>query len=70
MKFCVIHELEQHLPAAMYKYEWQMAEKGRGKVYSAVTGIERWLPMLFAGLHVVLAVMIILAIVGVMDWTQ
>ena len=31
VKFDVIHEFEQHLPAAMYKYEWQLAEDGRGK---------------------------------------
>ncbi len=70
VKFSVIHQLEQHLPAAIYRYEWQMAEEGRGKVYRAVTGIERWLPSLFGGLHVVLAAMIVLAIVGVVDWTQ
>ena len=70
VKFGVIHEFEQHLPAAMYKYEWQLAEEGHGKVYRAVTTIERWIPILFAALHVVLAVMIILAIAGVVDWTK
>ena len=70
IKFHVIHEFEQHLPAAMYKHEWRLAERGQGKVYRAVTTIERWIPFLFAALHVVLAVMIILAIAGVMDWTK
>ena len=68
VKFKIIHEFEEHLPAAMYKYEWQLAEEGRGKAYRAVTRIERWIPVLFAGLHVVLAVMIVLGMVGVMDW--
>ena len=70
VKFDVIHKFEQHLPAAMYKYEWKLAEEGRGKTYRAVTTIERWIPILFAALHVVLAMMIILAIAGVMDWTK
>ncbi len=70
IKFDVIHEFEQHLPAAMYKHEWMLAEGGQGRNYRAVTTIERWIPILFAVLHVVLAMMIILAIVGVMDWMK
>ena len=70
IKFGVIHELEQRLPAAMYKHEWHLAEEGHGKTYRAVTTIERWIPILFAVLHVVLAVMIILAIAGVVNWTK
>lgn len=70
VKFKVIHEFEQHLPAEMYKYEWHLAEEGQGKTYRAVTTIERWIPMLFAALHVVLCIMIILAIAGVIDWAK
>ena len=70
IKFDVIHEFEQHLPAAMYKHEWRLAEEGQGTAYRAVTKIERWIPLLFAGLHVVLTVMVILAIFGVVDWTK
>ena len=70
IKFDVIHEFEQHLPAAMYEYEWTLAEEGQGTPYRAVTKIERWIPILFAGLHVVLTVMVILAIIGVVDWTK
>ena len=70
IKFDLIHELEQHLPAAIYKHEWQLADEGEGKTYRAVTKIERWIPILFAGLHVVLTIMVILAIVGVVDWTK
>ena len=68
VKFDVIHKLERHLPASIYKYEWQLAEEGRGKSYRAVTEIERWIPVLFAALHVCLTIMIILAIAGVVDW--
>ena len=70
VKFEVIHEFEQHLPAAMYKHEWQLAEEGRGKAYRAVTTIERWIPILFGVLHVVLAIIITLAIVGALDWVK
>ena len=70
IKFDVIHELEEHLPAAVYKHEWRLAEEGRGKTYRAVTKIERWIPILFGVLHALLAVMIALAIAGVLDWTK
>ena len=70
VKFQVIHEIECHLPAALYRYEWQLAEDGRGKSYRAVTKIERWIPILFAVLHVILGIVVILAISGVMDWAQ
>ena len=66
----VIHELEKHLPASIYKYEWHLAQERQGKTYRAVTTIERWIPILFAALHVVLASMIILAIADVADWTK
>lgn len=70
VKFDVIHEFEQNLPAATYRYEWYLAEEGKGKTYRSVTTLERWIPILFFGLHVSLAIMIILAIAGVTDWTN
>ena len=70
IKFDVIRQLEHHLPAVLYDYEWQLAEEGKGKTYRAVTGIEQWIPVLFAILHVILATVIILAIAGVVDWTR
>lgn len=70
VKFKVIHEFEEHLPAAMYKYEWQLAEGGQGKTYRTVTTRERWIPGLFAVLHVVLAIIIGLSIAGVLELAQ
>ena len=67
IKFDIIHEIELRLPAKIYKYEWQLAEGGRGKTYRAVTRIERWIPILFAILHAILAVLIILAMFGILD---
>ena len=58
VKFKVIHELEQHLPAALFRYEWELAEHGQGKAYNPVTHIEQWLPIAFCVLHFILAVII------------
>ena len=65
VKFQIIHELEQHLPAIIYQYEWGLAEHGRGRSYRAVTTIEKWIPILFAFLHAILGIIIILSLVGI-----
>lgn len=70
VKFKLIHEMEKHLPAAIYAHEWQLVKEGKGKVYKPVTTIERWLPILFAALHAVLGIMIVLAITDVLDLIQ
>ena len=63
----MLHELERHLPAAMYQYEWELAEHGHGRSYRAVTTIERWIPGLFAVLHLVLGAVMILSLAEVLD---
>ncbi len=70
IKFNVIHEFELHLPAAPYRYEWHLAERGQGKAYRTVTTLERRIPALFAVLHAVLAVIIILEIAGILEWAK
>lgn len=70
VKFEIIHEFEEHLPAAMYKCEWQLAEGGQGKAYRAVTTRERWVPGLFAGLHAILAIRIILEVTCILNWVK
>ena len=65
IKFGVIHEFEQHLPAAMYEYEWRLADNGQGKSYRATTAIEKWIPILFAFLHVCLGIVIALSLIGI-----
>ena len=64
VKFKVIHELEQQLPAALYEYEWHKAQKGRGKAYRPLSHLERWVPVIFVALY------FLLAIVGVMGLFQ
>ena len=61
VKFKVIHELEQHMPAALYDYEWKKAQEGRGKVYHPLSHLERWIPLIFMILYVLL---VLLGIVG------
>ena len=53
VKFKIIHELERKLPAALYTYEWRLADGGRGKRYRPVTDIERWIPLVFLVLHLI-----------------
>ncbi len=59
VKFKIIGELEEHLPAAVYKHEWRLAEDGRGETYQEVSKIESLVPWLFAALHVVLTAWIV-----------
>ena len=59
VKFKLIHRLEQYLPAPLFTREWNMARGGRSKSYTKVTDIERWIPLIFTVLHVVLAVTLI-----------
>lgn len=56
VKFKVIHELEQHMPAALYNYEWKRAEEGRGKAYHPLSHLERWVPIIFMALYIILGV--------------
>lgn len=56
VKFSVIHELEQHMPAALYDYEWKRAGRGRGKAYHPLSHLERWIPIVFMILYMLLAV--------------
>jgi carbon starvation protein CstA len=56
VKFEVIHELERHMPAAVYHYEWERAQEGRGKAYRPLSHLERWIPIIFMILYLVLGI--------------
>lgn len=56
VKFKVIHELERHMPADLYAYEWKKADEGRGKAYHPLTHLERWIPVVFMILYVILGI--------------
>ena len=53
-KFKVIHELEDYLPVALFRYEWHSCELGQGKAYRPITHLERWIPLIFAIVYVAL----------------
>lgn len=63
VKFKVIHELEQQMPAAPYEYEWQIAEEGRGKAYHPLSHLERWIPIIFVVLYVLVTFINVLDVV-------
>lgn len=70
-KFEIIHELEEYLPAALYDYEWQLLEEGRGKTYWPTTHIEKWMPLVFLAIHALaLAASIYFAVCGLPDWAR
>jgi hypothetical protein len=56
VKFEVIHELEQRMPAALYRYEWDKAEHGRGTKYHPLSHLERIIPIIFVVLYAVLGI--------------
>ena len=68
VKFDIIHELERHLPATLFHYEWQLAGEGESRSYNLVTYIERWIPIAFVALHLAAMVLTVLTIVGLMNW--
>ena len=62
-KFAVIHELENQLPVALFRHEWFVCGHNRKKRdkpvedrYIPLTHLERWVPVAFAGLYIILAV--------------
>lgn len=57
-KFKVIHEIEERLPLALYKYEWvECLKEGKNKeVYYPFSHIELIIPWVFAILYFVLII--------------
>lgn len=56
-KFAVIHEIEKHLPLALYKYEWQILGEGKDKTkYYPFSHIELWIPRIFGILYLALGI--------------
>ena len=55
-KFDVIHEIERKLPLALYKAEWDALGRGQdSRKYKPLTDVEKWVPVIFIGLYVVIA---------------
>ena len=52
VKFTIISDLEKHLPVRLYTHEWKLAKGDNPNAYLSVTDIERWIPVLYAALHI------------------
>lgn len=57
-KFKVIHQIESQLPVALYENEWKILEEGRGEYYLPFTHIEQFIPFIFAGLYILLMLVV------------
>lgn len=54
-KFAVIHKIEENLPLALYKYEWEVLGKGEDKSkYYPFSHIELWIPWVFGIIYALL----------------
>lgn len=56
-KFEVLYELEEDLPYAVYKKEWDKLGKGKNpKIYKPLTSIEKFIPKTFIVLYCLLSI--------------
>lgn len=63
-KFAVVHEIEEKLPLALYKYEWEILEKGKNKKkYYPFSHIELSIPKFFAFLYLFLEMYFIFTLI-------
>ena len=61
-KFKVIHEIEQHLPLALYDYEWKILEEGKNKkIYYPFSHIELLIPWVFGIIYFILGTVFVLS---------
>lgn len=58
-KFRVIHMLENYLPAALYRYEWQLLEKGKKKVHIPMSVVEAGIPKVFMILYTIMIILML-----------
>lgn len=54
VKFKIIHQIEDCLPLALYRYEWEVAKQGDGTKYRPISHIEMWIPWVFGVLYVLI----------------
>ena len=56
-KWEVVQQIEERLPISPYAAEWDAVERGRNpKLYRPLSHIERVVPWIFAGLHLIVLV--------------
>jgi len=60
-KFKVIHQIEQHLPIALYDYEWEILGKGKDKkIYYPFSHVELCIPWLFGIIYLAIGIICVL----------
>jgi hypothetical protein len=56
-KFRVVHAMESKLPSAPYSAEWKaLGQEERPDLYRPFTDAEKYIPRVFVGLYVLLAI--------------
>lgn len=65
-KFVIIHLLEERLPARLFSAEWDALRHGDGTVYHPFAKTEKVVPLVFAALYVVLALLMALEVFGIL----
>jgi hypothetical protein len=62
-KFAVIHKIEENLPLAIYKYEWQVLGEGKDEsTYYPFSHVELWIPWVFGMIYLLLGLYFLLKI--------
>ena len=56
-KFKIIHKLEDYLPASIFKYEWQILERGKTKIYLPLTVVEKGIPNVFIAMYILIIIL-------------
>ena len=57
VKFKVIHQIEQHLPLALYDYEWEILGKGEDKnIYYPFSHVELCIPWVFGIIYLAIGI--------------
>lgn len=65
-KYAIVGEMEKYLPSKPYAAEWVILGKGKDpKLYRPLTHVENWVPILFAILYFILAVIFSVSAGGV-----
>lgn len=56
-KFVIIHMIEKHLPLRLFDFEWKILGEGKNpKTYHPLTQLEKWVPLLFIMLFMILMI--------------
>lgn len=55
-KYDLLREMEERLPVALYRHEWDLLKHGKTKEYRPLSFVEHWVPIIFAMLYIAIGV--------------